>query len=157
MKANQATHSVRVMCRLLKVSPSGFYAWDGRAMSARERSDIALTARIQEIYRRSDGTYGSPNIHAELADDHGIHVGKKRVARLSMWRMSQRSGICRSLFSMRGGTRAVNRQPSSAFCELPLAHLSLKLLRLRQVSCIGLRNGETLSIRRHPGCRMKHR
>lgn len=82
MKANQATHSVRVMCRLLKVSASGFYAWDGRPMSARERSDIALSARIHEIHRRSRGTYGSPNIHAELADDHGIRVGKKRVARL---------------------------------------------------------------------------
>lgn len=32
MKANQATHSVRVMCRLLKVSPSGFYAWDGHGI-----------------------------------------------------------------------------------------------------------------------------
>lgn len=82
MKANQATHSVRVMCRLLNVSPSGFYAWDERPTSARERADIALTARIHEIHRRSRGSYGSPNIHAELADDHGIHVGRKRVARL---------------------------------------------------------------------------
>jgi putative transposase len=51
-------------------------------MSARERADIALSARIHEIYRRSGETYGSPNIHAELADEHGIRVGKKRVARL---------------------------------------------------------------------------
>jgi len=82
VKANQATHSVRVMCRLLKVSPSGFYAWDKRPMSDRERTDIALTARIHEIYRRSRETYGSPMIHAELADDYDIHVGRKRVARL---------------------------------------------------------------------------
>ena len=82
MKANQATHSVRVMCRLLKVTPSGFYAWDERPMSARQRADIALTARIHEIHRRSRETYGSPMIHAELADEHGIHVGRKRVARL---------------------------------------------------------------------------
>ncbi len=82
MKANQATHSVRVMCRLLKVSPSGFYAWDERPISARERADIALSARIHEIYRRSRETYGSPMIHAELADDHDIRVGRKRVARL---------------------------------------------------------------------------
>jgi putative transposase len=82
VKANQATHSVRVMCRLLKVSPSGFYAWDERAMSARERGDITLTARIHEIYRRSRETYGAPNIHAELADEYGIRVGRKRVARL---------------------------------------------------------------------------
>ena len=82
MKANQATHSVRVMCRLLKVSKSGFYAWDRRGMSARERADVELTIHIRAIYRRSRETYGSPNIHAELADDHGIHVGRKRVARL---------------------------------------------------------------------------
>ena len=70
MKANQATHSVRVMCRLLKLSKSGFYAWDRRPMSARERADIGLTVRIRAIYRRSRDTYGAPNIHAELADDN---------------------------------------------------------------------------------------
>ncbi len=82
MKANQATHPVRVMCRLLKVSKSGFYAWDARPLSARARMDIALTARIHAIHRRSNGAYGAPMIHAELADDHAIFVGKKRVARL---------------------------------------------------------------------------
>ncbi len=51
-------------------------------MSARARVDIALTARIHEIYRRSRETYGAPMIHAELADEHGIRVGRKRVARL---------------------------------------------------------------------------
>jgi len=82
VKANQATHPVRKMCRLLKVSPSGFYAWDERPLSTRARADIALSARIHQIHRRSRETYGSPMIHAELADDHGIHVGRKRVARL---------------------------------------------------------------------------
>jgi putative transposase len=82
VKANQATHSVREMCRLLKVSKSGFYAWVERPMSAHARTDIALTAKIHEIHRRSRGAYGAPNIHAELADDHDIHVGCKRVARL---------------------------------------------------------------------------
>src|SRR5512147_395629 len=70
------------MCRLLKVSLCGFYAWDGRALSARAREDIALTALIHAIHRRSRGAYGAPSIHAELSDDHGIHVGCKRVARL---------------------------------------------------------------------------
>jgi putative transposase len=64
------------------VSASGFYAWRDRPLSARRRADIGLSARIHEIYRRSKGRYGSPNIHAELADDHDIHVGRKRVARL---------------------------------------------------------------------------
>ena len=82
MKANQATQPVRVMCRLFQVSASGFYAWRDRPLSARRRVDIGLSARIHEIYRRSKGRYGSPNIHAELADDHDVHVGRKRVARL---------------------------------------------------------------------------
>jgi len=82
VKANQAKHSVRVMCRLLKVSKSGFYAWDRHVISARERSDIELTVRIRAIHQRSRETYGAPKIHAELADDHGIRVGRKRVARL---------------------------------------------------------------------------
>jgi hypothetical protein len=51
-------------------------------MSDRARSDLALTAKIEMIYRRSRDTYGSPNVHAELADDHDIRVGRKRVARL---------------------------------------------------------------------------
>jgi putative transposase len=82
VKANQATYPVRVMCRLLKISASGFYAWDERPLSARARADIRLSATIHAIHRRSRGAYGAPNIHAELADDHEIFVGRKRVARL---------------------------------------------------------------------------
>jgi putative transposase len=52
------------------------------SMSARAREDVALSARIHEIHRRSRGAYGAPMIQAELADDHGIRVGCKRVARL---------------------------------------------------------------------------
>lgn len=70
------------MCRVLNISKSGFYAWDKRPTSNRARKDLWLTGKIEAIHRRSRGVYGSPNIHAELADDHGIRVGRKRVARL---------------------------------------------------------------------------
>jgi len=70
------------MCRLLQISRSGFYAWLERPMSERARTDLMLTGKIEAIHRRSKGVYGSPNIHAELADDHGVRVGRKRVARL---------------------------------------------------------------------------
>ena len=70
------------MCRLLKVSASGFYAWRDRPLSARASEDIGLTALIHSIHRRSKEAYGAPSIHAELADDHGRRVGRKRVARL---------------------------------------------------------------------------
>ncbi len=82
MKAHQATHPVRVMCRLLQVSVSGFYAWRDRAVSLRRQTDLALARKIREIHHRSHGTYGAPRIHAELAVLHDIHIGRKRVARL---------------------------------------------------------------------------
>jgi putative transposase len=82
VKANQATYPVRVMCRLLGVSASGFYAWDERPPSRRALADIALSAKIHAIHRGSRECYGVPRIHAELADDYDIHVGRKRVARL---------------------------------------------------------------------------
>ena len=81
MKANQASHPVRRMCSLLGVSPSGYYAWLERSLSARERADRELRDRIVEVHSRSRGTYGAPRVHAELAA-HGVSVGRKRVARL---------------------------------------------------------------------------
>jgi transposase InsO family protein len=81
MKANQATWPIATMARLLEVSASGFYAWRGRKPSAHARSDADLLSRIQAIHTRSRGTYGMPRIHAELAGQ-GIHVGRKRIARL---------------------------------------------------------------------------
>jgi putative transposase len=84
------------MCRLLKVSQSGFYAWVDRPVSARARANIALSAKVHEVHRRSKGTYGAPRIHAELADDHGIHVGCKRVARLM--RAAGLVGVMRNRF-----------------------------------------------------------
>lgn len=82
MKANQATYPVRVMCRLLGISASGFYVWDERPLSKRSLEDVALTAKIHAIYRQARECYGAPRIHAELAQEHHIHVGRKRVARL---------------------------------------------------------------------------
>lgn len=81
MKENQASFPVRAMCRLLGVSPSGYYAWRSRKPSARATADASLTEHVSEIHTRSYGTYGVPRIHAELAA-RGIHVGRKRVARL---------------------------------------------------------------------------
>src|SRR5271154_4576249 len=46
----------------------------------RDREDLTLTAKIETIHRRSKGVTGSPTIRAELADDHGIRVGRKRAA-----------------------------------------------------------------------------
>jgi transposase InsO family protein len=79
--AEQAHHSVARLCRVLRVSTSGFYAWLGRPPSARARADAALTARVRTIHQESRGTYGAPRVHAELRGQ-GRRVARKRVARL---------------------------------------------------------------------------
>lgn len=81
MTAHQAFHHVAATTRILGVSPSGYYAWRKRPLSARARTDVELTAHIHAVHRESRGTDGAPRIHADLAA-HGIHVGRKRVARL---------------------------------------------------------------------------
>lgn len=81
MRANQAAHKVQAMARALGVSASGFYAWCGREASARSQSDELLCARILSIHFEARGTYGVPRVHAVLAAE-GVHVGKKRIARL---------------------------------------------------------------------------
>ena len=79
--AHQAVHHVATGCRVLGVSPSGYYAWRKRPLSPHARADVELSAHIDAIHRASRGTYGAPRVRAELAA-LGIHIGRKRVARL---------------------------------------------------------------------------
>jgi len=69
------------MCRVLVVSPAGFYAWLTRAPSARAIADERLMLNIRVAHERSDRTYGAPRIQRDLRDD-GLAVSTKRVARL---------------------------------------------------------------------------
>ncbi len=92
MKAHQADHAVRTMCRVLGVSPSGYYAWLGREPSARAKRDAELKVKIRDFHTESRGTYGRPRIHADLAED-GERVGPKRVARLM--KAEGLKGVCR--------------------------------------------------------------
>ena len=80
IEAERAGHSVVRLCRLLRVSSSGYYAWRKRAPSARVTADAALTERIRAVHGRSRGTYGAPRVHAELREAGPL--GRKRVARL---------------------------------------------------------------------------
>jgi putative transposase len=58
--AKKAEHSIKIMCRVLEVSRSGFHAWAVREPSARAVADAALSGRIAEIHAESGKTYGSP-------------------------------------------------------------------------------------------------
>ena len=74
-------HAVAMMCWVLEVSASGYYAWKSRMPSKRLMDDGVLQAEIETIHRRSRATYGVPRVHAELRAE-GTRVGRKRVARL---------------------------------------------------------------------------
>ena len=75
-----AEYTVALMCRVLGVAPSGYYAWCQRPVSDRAKRDQVLTAHVRAAFKASKGRYGSPRVHAELRKEHGI--GRKRVARL---------------------------------------------------------------------------
>ena len=70
------TFPVRLMCRVLEVSPSGFYAWRSRPESARTARDRHLLAKVRRLQVQHHGRYGSPRMHAALrAEGHGCSRG----------------------------------------------------------------------------------
>jgi len=79
--AEKATYPVTILCRVLRVSRAGYYAWRQRPLSARAVHDEALTALIGTSHTNSRGTYGVRRIHADLQAS-GRCVGYKRVRRL---------------------------------------------------------------------------
>ena len=72
---------VRVMCAVLGLSASGYYAWRTRPESPRSAANRALMDDIRLIHAESSGTYGSPRVHAVLRG-HGRRVGRSRIERL---------------------------------------------------------------------------
>jgi putative transposase len=81
IRAEKANHAVRTMCRVLKVSPSGFYAWCKRPPSKRSIEDSRLTAEVQAIFDEHKARYGSPRITEEL-QANSIRIGRQRVRKL---------------------------------------------------------------------------
>ena len=81
IRDNSDEFHVENACRVLNVSPSGYYAWSGRGPSEREIDDARLIDRIRGIYDASDGVYGVRRIHRQLVAD-GESCSVNRVARL---------------------------------------------------------------------------
>lgn len=79
--AEKANWPVKVLCRALQVSPSGFYAWAIRPESAHDVEDQRLRVLIGEAHQRSRGIYGSPRVHAVLRAGE-VRVSRKRVVRV---------------------------------------------------------------------------
>ena len=74
-------YPVRLMCRLLGVAATGYYAWRRRAETTRVQRDRKLLEKIRRIHEASKGVYGSPLVHAELVAE-GVDVGRHKVASL---------------------------------------------------------------------------
>ncbi|MGW1656237.1 IS3 family transposase [Streptomyces atratus] len=77
---HQRRYGVTRLCRILGIARSSFSHWQ-RTGPARQAADIELAARIRQVHRASDGTYGVPRITAELGED-SENVNHKRVARI---------------------------------------------------------------------------
>lgn len=97
MKANQAELPVRVMCKTLGVSHSGYYDWLDRPACARAQANAVLLEHIRQAHLASDTTYGAPRIQAELAD-LCVAAGHNRIAALmranGLRGVSRRRGWC---------------------------------------------------------------
>jgi putative transposase len=72
---------LRLMCRVLEVAPSGYYAWRKRSPSLHAIADELLMARVRLVFAESGGTYGAVRTCEELRAQ-GVPTSKKRVARL---------------------------------------------------------------------------
>lgn len=81
VEQHKGAHSVSVLCRILKTSRNGYYAWKSRPTSKRQQADSDILKQIKRIHNESKESYGSPRIWHELKDT-GIHCGLNKVCRL---------------------------------------------------------------------------
>lgn len=78
---NRKTFLITAMCRVLRVSRSGYYAWRRRPISPSRQQNEALAVEIRRVHRENRRCYGSPRIHEQLQDE-GVRCGKKRIERV---------------------------------------------------------------------------
>jgi len=81
IEAEKQMHPVNLLCRVLEVSRAAYYRWKACPVSPRAAANLVLLDHIKRAHTDSNGTYGSPRIHAEL-QDQGVRAGRGRIARL---------------------------------------------------------------------------
>ena len=82
--AHDGQYPVRLMCRALDVSLSGYYAATARLAqgpSARAQSDERLLVTVRTVFARSRGRYGAPRVLVALRAQE-VRVARKRIARI---------------------------------------------------------------------------
>jgi putative transposase len=67
--AKQAEHRVTILCRCMRVTRSGFYAWRRRGLSARARRDLVLRTKLRAFHAASRHRYGRPRLWKDLQED----------------------------------------------------------------------------------------
>lgn len=77
----KANHDISLLCRVLRVRRSGYYAWLERDESARVKADRVLAVEVAALFNESKKTYGSPRIHRELRN-RKRHLCRHRIARI---------------------------------------------------------------------------
>ncbi|MHA1066868.1 IS3 family transposase [Enterobacter ludwigii] len=87
IRDNSRCWPVRLLCRVLDVHPSGFYAWFKQPYSQHHQVDLRLTGQIKQFWLESGCVYGYRKIHLDLRDS-GQQCGVNRV-----WRLMNRAGI----------------------------------------------------------------
>jgi transposase InsO family protein len=78
---HQQEFPVNLMCQVLQVARSGYYAWRKRAPSATAQRQEQLTGQIRAVHQQSRATYGSPRVHRDLAAQE-VRCSKNTVAKL---------------------------------------------------------------------------
>lgn len=81
IKAHEVQHSVRRMCKVMQVHPSGYCAWKAEPQSPRAKDDQRLTGLLKQAWLESGGVYGYRKLTLDMRD-LGERCGKHRVARL---------------------------------------------------------------------------
>jgi putative transposase len=94
IKEHRQQWRVRLMCKVLEVSVSGFYDWLERPVSQRQQDDEKLTEQIVMFHCGSGCTYGSPRIYKDMKAA-GYTLGEKRVARLMKLRGIRGKAKCK--------------------------------------------------------------
>lgn len=79
--AEKALYPIAVLCEVVGVTRSGYYAWSDRPASSKKIADAQLLVEIRAAMKRGRGAYGSPRVHLDLRA-RGIRVSRKRVERL---------------------------------------------------------------------------
>ena len=75
-------YPLNLLCRVLRVSRSGYYAWCRREPSPRTQRRQQIGQAVQQSHRNSHGTYGYRRVHRDLVEDHEIVCCRETVRRV---------------------------------------------------------------------------